>query len=196
MVLRDYPLKDAINDISKIYGLDLKDAWDMNLEELMAAEKQIMQYVEFTLDRRFCGGIPKDKKTGQLIVDMKWQNVKLHTSFYVPKRTPGASEQTQHQCNNCGHIIDLADNTTDPGEYHTCPICKCHMISDVNKIFKNLGLYVDDPGTEYVIKATEIMLKNETNLKAIKIISETVSDHYYHKDTDNKGEFRLNEQKQ
>lgn len=63
-----YPIEDAVNNVSKKFKLELKDANDMDEEELNDAEKYILKYVKFVSHPDYVQLVPQSLKTGEFIL--------------------------------------------------------------------------------------------------------------------------------
>lgn len=63
-----YSIEDAVNNVSKKFVLGLKDANDMNEEELNNAEKYVLKYVEFVSHPDYVQLVPRALKTGEFIL--------------------------------------------------------------------------------------------------------------------------------
>lgn len=63
-----YSIEDAVNNVSKKFVLGLKDANDMNEEELNNAEKYILKYVKFVSHPDYVQLVPRALKTGEFIL--------------------------------------------------------------------------------------------------------------------------------
>ena len=68
MSKKDYPIEDAVNNVSKAFKLGLKDANKMSEKELDNAEKHILQYVKFVSHPDYVQLIPQSLKTGEYIL--------------------------------------------------------------------------------------------------------------------------------
>lgn len=63
-----YPIEDAVNNVSKKFELGLKDANDMDEEELNNAEKYISKYVKFVSRPDYVQLVPQSLETGEYIL--------------------------------------------------------------------------------------------------------------------------------
>ena len=63
-----YPIEDTINNISQKFNLDLKDANEMDEEELNNAEEYILKYVKFVSHPDYAQLIPQSLETGEYIL--------------------------------------------------------------------------------------------------------------------------------
>lgn len=63
-----YPIEDAVNNVSKKFELGLKDANDMEEEELNNAEKYILKYVKFVSHPDYMQLVPQSLDTGDFIL--------------------------------------------------------------------------------------------------------------------------------
>lgn len=63
-----YSIEDAVNNISKKFELGLKDANNMDEEELNNAEKYILKYVKFVSHPDYVQLVPQALKTGEFIL--------------------------------------------------------------------------------------------------------------------------------
>lgn len=65
---RYYSIEEAINNVSRRLNLGLKDACEMNEEELEQAEIEIRKYVEFVEHPTYIQFVPRVIETGELIL--------------------------------------------------------------------------------------------------------------------------------
>lgn len=65
---KHYPIEDAVNNVSKKFELGLKDANDMEEEELNNAEKYILKYVKFVSHPDYMQLVPQSLDTGDFIL--------------------------------------------------------------------------------------------------------------------------------
>lgn len=63
-----YSIEDAVNNVSKKFELGLKDANDMDEEELNNAEKYILKYVKFVPHPDYVQLVPRALETGEFIL--------------------------------------------------------------------------------------------------------------------------------
>ena len=63
-----YSIEDAVNNVSKKFVLGLKDANDMDEEELNNAEKYILKYVKFVSHPDYVQLVPQSLETGEYIL--------------------------------------------------------------------------------------------------------------------------------
>lgn len=63
-----YPIEDAINNVSLKFRLGLKDANEMDEEELNNAEEYILKYVKFVSHPDYAQLIPQSLETGEYIL--------------------------------------------------------------------------------------------------------------------------------
>ena len=63
-----YPIEDAVNNVSKKFKLELKDAKNMDEEELNDAEKYILKYVKFVSHPDYVQLVPQSLKIGEFIL--------------------------------------------------------------------------------------------------------------------------------
>lgn len=68
VVKKHYPLEDAINNVSKKFGLGLKDANEMDEDELSNAEKYVLKYVKFVPHPDYGQLVPRALETGEFIL--------------------------------------------------------------------------------------------------------------------------------
>lgn len=64
-----YSIEDAVNNFSKKFDLELKNAKNMNDKELLEAENIITGYVDFVDHPDYVQAVPKVKETGELILE-------------------------------------------------------------------------------------------------------------------------------
>lgn len=65
-----YPIEDAVNNVSQKFKLGLKDANEMDEEELSNAEKYILKYVKFVSHPDYVQLIPQSLETGEYILQV------------------------------------------------------------------------------------------------------------------------------
>lgn len=65
-----YPIEDAVNNVSQKFKLGLKDANEMDEEELSNAEKYILKYVKFVSHPDYAQLIPQSLETGEYILQV------------------------------------------------------------------------------------------------------------------------------
>jgi len=63
-----YSIENAVNNVSKKFELGLKDANDMDEEELDNAEKYILKYVKFVSHPDYEQLAPQSLETGEYIL--------------------------------------------------------------------------------------------------------------------------------
>lgn len=63
-----YPIEDVINNVSQKFKLGLKDANEMDEEELNNAEKYILKYVKFISHPDYAQLTPQSLETGEYIL--------------------------------------------------------------------------------------------------------------------------------
>jgi hypothetical protein len=63
-----YSIENAVNNVSKKFELGLKDANDMDEEELDNAEKYILKYVKFVSHPDYEQLVPQSLETGEYIL--------------------------------------------------------------------------------------------------------------------------------
>lgn len=63
-----YPIEDAVNNVSQKFKLGLKDANEMDEEELNNAEKYILKYVKFVVHPDYEQLVPQSLETGTFVL--------------------------------------------------------------------------------------------------------------------------------
>lgn len=192
--LKHYTLEQAINDASRLYSLDMKDAYDMDQQELMAARDEILKYVRFVPHKGYAEPVAQDRRTGLLVTDLQdlreepLQGTMPRSSFYVPVRTAAADRQHLHECANCGHTINTY-GMTDLRDYYVCPGCGCRMLACVDHALASRGLAKGSPEARALSEAARLMLKSPDMLELVLEAARGI-DHEYQND---KGGLRFNE---
>ena len=89
-----YCIEDQVNDCMELLRIKTKDAYDMDEEELEAAEFLLSAYFTWVEHPDFVQAVPKHKKTGALIIPS--DDVDAEQTGSIPGDTDGAFHLLDH----------------------------------------------------------------------------------------------------